>query len=242
MDLVHKSFISPSPQAALDGAEGLTHVDIAKSLGIRADNFKTRFYELGYDKLLQQLGLNFTIIQEKSDGRGRPKEVLVFPTEVARILVANYPNEIGIGYAFWLVAQAHDYVALLSEDNMQLRNDLYRAQANQKKPRQKALPKPKRAVTMSLSTTLFGPDLVDTKKPLAEMTSFERFIAKAGHILDVVRGQKLSFDLTTESAAGELFGRMDEIGTDMTLEEVAAILKKVLFRAHADRHREEEKK
>ena len=128
--LVNKAFVVPTPQKALGGKEGITHVEIAQSLGIRPQDFKERFQDLKYDLLLQELGLKFEKIAVKLGARGRPTQVLVFPTEVARVLVANYPNNVGVGYALWLVKNAHrddhwiyDRLKWLEDDNKILREN-----------------------------------------------------------------------------------------------------------------------
>ena len=174
MDLVAASFITPYSQPALDGAEGLTSADIAKSLGIRPRNFRVRFFELEHDKLLAQLGLNFAKTAQKLDSRGRPEEVLVFPTDVARVLVANYPNEIGMGYAVWLVQRAHHHYEAVVEDNIRLRNENHTlaGQAKRSLPRTK---KPlRRKVIQMVGDLLGGVQVTFAVRPVNSLTEWQK--------------------------------------------------------------------
>lgn len=162
-ELSVKSFAVPVSQPALGGSEGLTHVDIAKSLGIRGRNFRTRFFELGHDKLLQQMNMNFAKTWLNSDVRGRPEELLVFPTDVARVLVANYPNEIGLGYAVWLVQRAHSQFESLAADlntreqeSTWLREDIAALVANQRRIGEPKPRAPRRLHVPFLVATLEG--------------------------------------------------------------------------------------
>lgn len=152
---VQRGFAKPTPQEALGGSEGLTHIAIAQSLGTRAQDFRERFFDLQYDKMLGELGLKFEKITGKFGTRGRPTQVLVFPTAVARILVANYPNNVGMGYALWLIARDAQAEQLerqrdaINEDAMYWRNRVHELEEIVAKSSRAV----KAAVTRSLAAT-----------------------------------------------------------------------------------------
>lgn len=236
MDLSVSNFVKPYAQPALDGAEGLTDEDLAKSLGVRAIDFKNRFFELGYDKVLRELGLNFEIIAEKSGARGRPKQVLVFSTDVARILVANYPNNIGMGYAAWLIQRAHHHFEEVVADNMRLRNENHTLAASQKKPRQTALPSARNVLTVTLVKGMFGLEYVPAKVRRNQMTTKQSIAAKGLHILDVVKGAVEAFVHVQEDLADEELRSHEPDDLIASKADLMEMAKTILTAIHAHKH------
>jgi len=215
MDLIASTFIKPYSQTELAGAEGLTHEDIAKSLTVRPIDFKNRFFELGYDKLLREMGLIFEMFSLKSETRGRPKELLVFPTDVARILVANYPNEIGMGYAAWLVQVAHHQYEAIAEDNARLRNENQTLAGQAKKV---SLPRAKRALTrrvLHLVGDLIGGVKIDVRlAPIDSLVEWQKLLA---HVPAMIHQKNTLAQHVIErvQAATELIGNAAEaLGVD----------------------------
>jgi hypothetical protein len=94
-----EAYIKPYPQPALDGELGLTAKDIAKSLGVKAENVRKKIRKANYAKIPEFLVIPVGMINENN----RLYDEYIFSVMGAKAFVARWPNHMGDAYFKYLL-------------------------------------------------------------------------------------------------------------------------------------------
>lgn len=130
---VASTFVEPYTQAALDGKEGLTSVDIARALGAQHRDVKLSI------KRLSDEDSAFCVQTQKSVTGGRPVEMFILNVQDAKMVVATYQNAIGRAYLRFLLACERIVLEAVPKLQATIANQAARIAQLEAK----ALPKPK---------------------------------------------------------------------------------------------------
>lgn len=144
------AFREPSPQPELGGELGLTSEDVAAALGAQHQHVTARIVAIS------EMIPGFHATARKVMTGGRPKIVYTLPVDEAKIIVAKYDNEKGMGYLRFLIQCERvatkltpELVAKVADLEAQLVSMRARLETT---ARPRALPPPKTALVTELVT------------------------------------------------------------------------------------------